>query len=68
MIDGNGRKTGSENTGAPDRLVDIDIPYVGENAMVVLTPPSTKQPKGGQLVFVNEIDLAGALEDLRVNG
>lgn len=48
--------------------MDIEIAHVGEKAMVVLTPPSTKQPKGGQLVFVRELDMAGALEQLRVSG
>lgn len=67
MIDGTGKETGSSATGEQDRLVDVDLAFVGEGALVLETRPE-KGKSIGYLVFAKEPDLESELAKLRVEG
>ena len=66
MIDGTGKETGS-SAGDKDRLVDCEVAFVGQGALVLETTTG-KTNKVGYLVFAEEPDIAGELAKLRVQG
>lgn len=66
MIDGTGKETGS-SAGDKDRLVDCEVAFVGQGALV-LEATTGKENKVGCLVFAKEPDIAGELAKLRVQG
>lgn len=66
MIDGTGKETGS-SAGDKDRLVDCEVAFVGQGALVLETTTG-KANKVGYLVFAEEPDIAGELAKLRVQG
>lgn len=67
MIDGTGKETGGSQTGEQDRVVDVDVAFVGHKALV-LESVAAKSKKVVSLVFANEPDLHGELAKLRVAG
>lgn len=70
MIDATGKQSGSSSTGEQDRVVDVSVAFVGQNALVFTTMNSqtTGVNKTGILVFARELDLSAALAQLRVDG
>lgn len=67
MIDGTGKETGGSQTGEQDRVVDVDVAFVGQGVLV-LESVSAKSKKPLSLVFAKEPDLEGELAKLRVAG
>ncbi|CAM9411444.1 unnamed protein product [Scytosiphon promiscuus] len=65
MIDGTGKETGGSQTGEQDRVVDVDVAFVGQGALV-LQSSAAKSKKAASLVFAREPDLDGELAKLRV--
>lgn len=65
MIDGTGKETGGSQTGEQDRVVDVDVAFVGQGALV-LQSSAGKSKKAASLVFAKEPDLDGELTKLRV--
>ena len=63
MIDGTGKATSSAK-GDMDRLVDVEVAFVGQGALVLETKGSDSKP--GRLVFAKEPDLDAELATLRV--
>lgn len=66
MIDGTGKETGS-STGDQDRVVDVDVAFVGNGALILETK-TEKTAKVGHLVFAKEPDMNAELAKLRVEG
>lgn len=67
MIDGTGKETGGSQSGDQDRVVDVDVAFVGRGALV-LEAVEAKSKKSVSLVFASEPDLDGELTKLRVAG
>ncbi|CAN0507999.1 unnamed protein product [Ectocarpus sp. 12 AP-2014] len=67
MIDGTGKETGGSQTGEQDRVVDVDVAFVGQGVLV-LESVSAKSKEPLSLVFAKEPDLEGELAKLRVAG
>lgn len=67
MIDGTGKETGGSQSGEQDRVVDVNVAFVGRGALV-LEGVEAKSKKSVSLVFANEPDLYGELTKLRVAG
>lgn len=67
MIDGTGKETGSSATGEQDRLVDVEVAFAGQGALVLETKTGSSS-KIGYLVFAAEPDMYGELAKLRVEG
>lgn len=65
MIDGTGKQTGGSQSGEQDRVVDVDVAFVGQKALV-LESVAAKTKKEVSLVFAQEPDLQGELTKLRV--
>lgn len=65
MVDGTGKKTGGSQSGDQDRVVDVDVAFVGPGALV-LEAVEAKSKKAVSLVFAKEPDLYGELARLRV--
>lgn len=65
MIDGTGKQTGGSQSGEQDRVVDVDVAFVGQKALV-LESVAAKSKKAVSLVFAQEPDLQGELTKLRV--
>lgn len=65
MVDGTGKATGGSQSGEQDRVVDVDVAFVGQGALV-LESVEAKSKKAVSLVFAKEPDLYGELARLRV--
>lgn len=66
MIDGTGKQTGGSQTGDQDRIVDVDVAFVGQEALVLQSAESESK-SAASLVFAKEPDLEGELTKLRVS-
>lgn len=64
LVDGTGKATSSAK-GDKDRVVDVEVAFVGQGALVLETKGSTKS-KAGRLVFAKEPDIDAELANLRV--
>lgn len=67
MIDGTGKETGPSKTGEQDRLVHVDVAFVGHGSLILETKTG-KAMKVGHLLFAREPDLEAELATLRVAG
>lgn len=67
IIDGTGKETGSSATGEQDRLVEVVVAFVGQEALILETN-AEKTKKTGHLIFAKEPDINGELAKLRVDG